>query len=66
MVCVTALEWSSPGMGLVHCPLTGTYNSADQYSRVLSRCVSFESKDGEPPRIPPVTHQVGGGARLGA
>lgn len=46
MVCVTALELSSPGMGLVHCPLTGTYNSADQYSRVLS--IPFESKDGEP------------------
>lgn len=53
-------------MGLLHCPLTGTYDSADQYSMVLSRYISFESKDGEPLRIPPVTQQVGGGAGLGA
>lgn len=59
-----ALERSSPGMGLDHCPLRGTYNSADQHSMVL--VTSFESKDGEPLRIPPVTQQVGGGAGQGA
>lgn len=28
------------------------HDSADQYSMVLSRYISFESKDGEPLRIP--------------
>lgn len=61
-----ALEQSSPGTCLVDCPLTGTYNSADQHSLVLSRYRSFESKDGEPLRSPPATQQVGGGAGQGA